>query len=266
MPAEQPQSRGPAADAVRAAPGGAFAVGPALEARLGDGRMPGQIGGVVGDDKAVPRRLDGERVGERALAPARVVAVGFAVGGDVDELIAPAVGDERGGEAPDQRRRREEQPREADVARDGPVVEEEVERAPRRRVQAIGLRRIDRARRHVEPVAAVARGLRLVRREDGEREPLVEERLHRRHRHRRLGQPHGVGAPPEAALEVGQAPADLRAPVALVAQGQDGVVVRLRDGVAEAARGQRARVGDEDAAVGLGRVRLRATTRASGRS
>ena len=57
--------------------------------------MGGEIGAVVRDRKAAARRLDGERVGQRALAVARVVAVRFAVGGDVDQLVAPAPFDER---------------------------------------------------------------------------------------------------------------------------------------------------------------------------
>src|SRR5262249_33527677 len=88
----------PAADAVRAAPRGAFAARTFLEPRLGPRRMRREIGGVVGDGEAAARRFDAERVGERALAPARVVAIRLAVGGDVDELVAVAVGYQRRGE------------------------------------------------------------------------------------------------------------------------------------------------------------------------
>ena len=60
------------------------------------------------------------------------------------------------------------------------------------------------------------------------------------------------GVAPKAMLEVGDAPADLRAAVARRAQRQDGVAVGLRDGVAVAAPAQARRVGLEDLGVGLG--------------
>ncbi len=56
--------------------------------------------------------------------------------------------------------------------------------------------------------------------------------------------------------EIGHAPADLRAQIAVVAEREDGVVVGLRYGVAVAAVVRAARVGFEDVAVDARRVPL----------
>ena len=56
--------------------------------------------------------------------------------------------------------------------------------------------------------------------------------------------------------EIGDAPADLRVQIAVVAERQDGVVVRLRQRVAVTAQDDAARVGIEDLPVHLGRMPL----------
>ena len=65
-----------------------------------------------------------------------------------------------------------------------------------------------------------------------------------------LRQPHPARAPPEADLEVAQAPADLGPPVGGGGQRQDGVVERLGQAVGPAIAVDEAAVGDRVALVG----------------
>ena len=72
---------------------------------------------------------------------------------------------------------------------------------------------------------------------------------------RGLGEPHRLGFAPEPTPKIGETPAHLRDAIARVAEGEDRVVVSLRDGVAVTvvARGAQA-VGFDDALVGYGIV------------
>src|SRR5205085_5377461 len=99
--------------------------------------------------------------------------------------------------------------------------------------------RVNVAARNIAPVVlarverAHARGLK--GREYTVAQALFDEHVERRVVARGLGEPERFGLAPEAEPEVGQAPANLRAAVALVAQGEYRVVVALRYRVAVAA-------------------------------
>src|SRR5215208_1718610 len=184
------------------------------------------------------------------------MAVTLAVGRHVDDL-RPAAGRARTG--PEQTLARSEQPLEGDAARDLAVVEEDGDGATRAvAVQVlVGDGRVDAPVGGVLPRAGAggAHGPGLEGREDDVAQPLVDERRERRVVAGRLGEPERLGLPAEAAAEVGQPPAYLRAPVALVAEREDRVVVALRDGVAVAAVAQRTlAVGLNNPRVGLGLV------------
>ncbi len=89
--------------------------------------------------------------------------------------------------------------------------------------------------------------------EDGELDALLRHEVEDPAADGGLGEPHAFGLAAEAVLEVGDAPADLGAGVALVGERHDDVVVDLRDGraVAAVALGAGA-VGVEDHAIGAG--------------
>ena len=210
-----------------------------------------------------------ERVGEGHVAVAVMVAVGLAVGGDVDELRMRAPFAERAEEAMREVLAAREQPLEGDGARDRAVVEEDVDAtAPtadcsdtassdrwRRSARSSRPRRSRRQRR-------ACCGSRIVK-----RDPLRGQRFERVDVDRRLRQPHPLRLAAEAVLEVADAPAHLRALVARVRQRQDHVVVRLRDRRAVAAEALAAdAVGVEDRGVRLGLRAAPATTAASARS
>jgi hypothetical protein len=225
-----------------------------VELDLGARRVVVEEFAVVGDAQAVARGLHFERVGEAAVAPLEVVTVRFAVGGEMDERGRAA---RRGAHAAlDERVRGGEQPLEGDGARERAVVEEDGEGAAASVAVSVqvGDGRVHAPARDVRPLrraeGAHARGL--GGREDDVAQALLGERVERGAVAGRLGQPERLGLAAEAAAEVGHAPAHLRAAVALVAEGEDGVVVALRDGVAvAAARGRALAVGGEDARVGL---------------
>ena len=203
-----------------------------------------------------PGLLDGvKRVGERHVAVTVMVAVGLAVGGDVHELGALARVVEGPHEALGQVvAAREENRIEGDGARHRPVEEEDRDRGSRRQRHAVGPRRIDAFRRDLDPLTLSGADVaRLMRREDRETDPGRGERFERGQIHRGLGQPHPLRRPAEAALEVADAPDDLRRLVAGVGERKDRVVVRLRDrrAVPREARGARA-VGFEDRGVDVG--------------
>jgi hypothetical protein len=151
-----------------------------------------------------------------------------------------AVDDHLGQEAPERH-----------LVGDGPVVDHQVDRQ-------IGIVRVAPAQRagqvhrgvgagHGVPLGRPRRshGGDLVGRQDGEADALLGQRGQDPIVDRGLGQPQALGRPAEAVAEVGQAPADLRAQVPVVAQREDGVAVRLGDGPA------RGPVGLDDAGVGV---------------
>ena len=103
------------------------------------------------------------------------------------------------------------------------------------------------------PVDAAPRrdiGVDLPRGQDREADALLGQHPEHEVVHRRLRKPHALGAPAEPVREVEDPPPHMGADVALVAEREDGVAVRLRDGAARRA------IGVHDAAVHVGMVRL----------
>ena len=102
----------------------------------------------------------------------------------------------------------------------------------------------------VEAAARRLVGVDLAGGEDREADALLGEHAQHEVVHRRLRQPHALGAPAEAVGEVEDPPAHVGADVALVAEREDGVAVGLGDGAAGRA------VGVDDALVHVGVVGL----------
>ena len=98
----------------------------------------------------------------------------------------------------------------------------------------------------------------LARRQDRRPHALLDQHGEHAVVDRGLRQPHRRRRPAEAGVEVGEAPADLGADVALVGERQDQVVVRLGDGAAGGA------VALDHAGRHVGVVARRARTAASG--
>ncbi|MFO0635691.1 MAG: hypothetical protein U0168_22860 [Nannocystaceae bacterium] len=245
----------PALDAVGAAPRAALD-----HAGLVLGRMLREELTVVGQPD-LGRLLERvQRVGQRHVAVAMVVAVGLAVGRDVDQL-RPVAAVEGAAQPRGEAVAALQQPLERDRLRHRAVVEEHRDLSPAAELDAVGPLGIDARAVDVVPrclgVAQGPRGRGLVRRQHGEAHALVGEQLERLEIDRGLGQPDALGAPAEAGLEVAQAPADLRAFVATRRQRQDRVVVGLRHGRAVAAEALAAQVvGRNDRAVDVATVAL----------
>ena len=154
-----------------------------------------------------------------------------------------------------------EQALERDRLRDRAVVEEDRDLAARRQPYGIGHRRVDPPVDDVDPGPVVAGGLvvdpahapGLVRREDGEANPVLGQQIERLQVHCGLGQPHALGLAAEAMREVLDPPDYLGGPVAQAGQRHDQVVVRLGDrrAVAGVARPALA-VGRQNGLVGFG--------------
>ena len=168
--------------------------------------------------------------GQRHLAEAMVMAVGLAVGRDLDELGVRGGLVEAGQEACRQRIARAEEPVEGHGVGDRSVVEEERQLAAPAPFPPVGPARVQPG--SGSPVAAgLAHAGGLGRREEREAHALLRQHLERLAVRGGLGEPHPVGLPSEAMAEVGQAPAHLGDLVATAAERQDRVPVRLRDGV-----------------------------------
>ena len=216
----------PAADAVGAGPGAL------THLDLPRGRMLVEEAGDVGDGQVFLAGDHGEGVGEGALGEVVVVAEGLPVGGDGGDTV----GRDRRGQALDQTLGGHGAQAEGEVVRRGAVVEDEVDRArPVGGVDpAVGAMHVDGAGADVVPLGVVL-GLegadcgRLVGRQDGEAHALFGEHAQHVVVHRGLGEPDALGVAAEAVAEVGEAPAHLRARVALVGEGEDQVVVGLGD-------------------------------------
>ena len=103
-------------------------------------------------------------------------------------------------------------------------------------------------------VAQLAHAGALAGGEDGELDALLRHQVEDGAGDGGFSEPHALGATAEAVLEVGDAPADLRAGVALAGERHDHVVVDLRDGGAMAAIAFGAgAIGVLDHAIGAGR-------------
>ena len=106
-----------------------------------------------------------------------------------------------------------------------------------------------------------------MRREDGELDALLGQEVEDGAGDGGFGEPHAFGLAAEAVLEVGDAPADLGAGVALVGERHDDVVVDLRERGAVAAVALRRWPGRRPGSCGrCGARSLRASSAAWGRS
>ncbi len=209
-------------------------------------------------------------VGEGHLAVLVVVAVAFAVGGDVGELGGcrdrRARWVEAGEEAVAEVFAAVEEAFEGDGAGGGAVVEEDGDGAAFVELDEVGVGGVDggvggfgpagHLRMASVPGAVVASGRTRAHwcgGEDGELDAFLRHEVEDVAVDGGLGEPHAFGLAAEAVLEVGDAPADLGEGVALVGERHDDVVVDLGHGGAVAAVALRAGlVGVEDHAVGAG--------------
>ena len=253
----------PAFDAVGAAPGGVFG-----DFGLPLGRKFFEELAVVGQAWPAAFFDPVHGVGEGHLAVLVVVAVAFAVGGDVGELgdlgIAGRGGMEAGEETAAEVFAAVEQAFEGDGAGAGAIVEEDGDAAAfveaergrdgwgRRWRWGSRLQGQCRCSVRCCRVAGMAADAgALDGGEDGELDALLRHEVEDAAVDGGFGEPHAFGFAAEAGFEVGDAPADLGEGVAAAGQRHDDVVVDLGDGGAMAAVALRAElVGVEDHAIG----------------
>ena len=216
-----------------------------------DRRVALQVLAVVGQADGVVPLQGVEGPGQGHLAVGVVVAVGLAVGGDVDELGLLPLGVEARQQPPGEPGPVLEQVLEGDRPGDRSVVEEQGDRPAGRQAAPVGPPRVDRLA-HVLPVPGGLQGVviacldrpearRLVGSEDREPQAVGGQEIQALEIDRRLRQPHPLGLAAEAVTKVPDAPDDLGLLVAPVGQRQDQVAVGLgqRRAVAgEARRGQ----------------------------
>jgi hypothetical protein len=204
-------------------------------------------------------------VGEGHFAVFMVVAVAFAVGGDVGELgglgIAGGGGMEAGEKTLAEVFAAVEQAFEGNGAGVGAIVEEDGDAAAFVEAHQVGMSGVDVGVGGLGPGGIVGRvgedadAGALDGGEDGELDAFLGEEVEHAAIDGGLGEPHALGLSVEAMLEVGDSPADLGEGVAPVGQRHDHVVVDLSDGGAVSAVTLGAGVvGVEDHAVGSGRV------------
>src|SRR6185295_3279068 len=216
---------GPAADAVRAAPGGVLLDLDLVVRRetLQELRVIGELGGIAGGQPE-------QRVGERHVTVAMMVAVGLAVGRDVDQARAVVAG--KSAEQPlDELLAVVEELLVGHRLGDRAVVEEQRDLAAGGEVHEVGPRRIDAVFPLEAPPLAARRphARTLSLRQDGEAQAVLGEDLEALEIDGRLRQPHPFRRAAEAVLEVAEPPDHLCAFVARVAERQDGVPVGLSD-------------------------------------
>ena len=234
----------PAADAVGARPGALVDLG------LVQRRVALQPRGQVGDLQAPPGGLGGQGVGQRPVGPLVVVAEGLAVEGDGHQA-APAAG---GGRHPVDQRLAGDRLEGQGVGQ-AAVVHDEVDargpsRSGARTGRRPGCRPGGRRRSAVQARFGTAASDRLARPASGRmaatwpgarivKPTPSSARTARTDGFTAVSGSHMPGRlPPEPVPEVGQAPADLGADVALVGQRQDHVVAGLGDRPAGAASGR----------------------------
>ncbi len=252
---------------------------------------PARTGGEAFEELAVVGHVDvlvvfepEHGVGERHLAVAMVVAVTLAVSGDVGELGFAGIGWIGRMEAAEQTAAEVlagvEQAFKGDGTGAGAVVEEDGDGTAFVERNEVGVGGIDGGVGSLGPLddrcfggfggAARSRSFALlrmtafpypadtgalVRGEDGELDAFLGEQVEDLAVGGGLGEPHSLGFAAEAGLEVGDAPANLGASVALIRQRHDDVVVDLGDGRSMAAVTMGAgQVGVEDHAIGAGRI------------
>ena len=175
-------------------------------------------------------------VGQRHLAEFVMMAVGFAVGGDVHQLATLLRRRESPDEAFGEVDAVVEQALESDRLGDGAVVEKQGD-GPGRSIRAIGAGGIDARAAHVGPRlrADLADGAGLRRGENGEADSLGGENVEGFQIDGGLREPHALRRAAEAGTEIGDAPKHLGPFVAGVGQRHDGVVINLGHGRAVSA-------------------------------
>jgi len=230
-----PEGLSPPLPPLGIAPGAAAAVGaPPLDPmdtaprrifqhpRLPGRRVPLQVLRVVRETDVRGVLDDLERVGEGHLPVPMVVSVGLAIGGDVVQGTRssnPSTGVDK---PSSQSVSVAQEPLEGHGPGEPPVIEEGGDATPRRKRDPVDTGRIHPLPPYVDPAFPIrmADRLGLAGRQDGKADSRLGHELQRLHVHRRLREPHPLGKPAEAGLEVPDAPEDLGSLVATVRQGE----------------------------------------------
>ena len=188
---------------------------------------------VIGQPDVGVLRKALEHVGQGHVAVGMVMAVRFAVGGDVHELGMLAAVVEPLEEPGQEAVAVVEQPLEGHLLRDDAVVEEQDDRPARGKPAEVGARRVDAAG-DLDPalLAELAPPPGLPGGQDREPDSRLGQDLQRLDVHGGLGQPHPLGITAEPVAEIGDSPPHLGLLVPRAGQRQDHVVVDLRQRVA----------------------------------
>ena len=201
------------------------------------GRKLLQEAAVVGQIHRLVRFQQAQRIGQRHVSVLVVVAIGFAVGGHVDQLRLGAVV-EAGLEPRGKVIAGVQQPLKCNGARNGVVVKEHCNRYPGVEAHQVGAGGVYGVAGRVAPACSVlqrADAPALVRGQHGEFDAELGQQLQRIGVGRGLRQPHALRLRAVVVLVVGNAPANLGDAVALVCKRKNDVVVDLRHGRAVAA-------------------------------
>jgi len=164
-----------------------------------------------------------------------VVAVGFAVGGDLGDLGLVRRMIQRVHEFVGEQAAVVEQPFESDGFGDAAVVEKQVDATTAGQRAAIGTAAVYPSV-HLVPVFAVLKfnGFTLARGQHGKADAVVYQSFQGIGIDGGFGEPHSFGHPVEAGLKIGDAPPDLGVLVPLIGQRHDDVVITLGQGAAVA--------------------------------
>ena len=189
---------------------------------------------VVGQLRQVLFVDEVDSVGKAHIAVAVMMAVGFAVSGDVHELGTGAIRRKSSSEAGGEAFAAIEQAFKGDRLRQRSIVEKKSEIVAGREDGFVGAGRIDASATAILPVrrADLADERGLIGREYRVQNAVLGQKFERLDIDRGLGQPHAFGLAPEAMDEVGDAPDDLGLFVARIRQRHDHVMVCLGDCVA----------------------------------
>ena len=212
---------------------------------------------VVGNLKTARGCFDFQCMCQTNITKLEMMAIGFAVSRDV--LQSSVTGNLR--KSIHQFTARPQQILKSNRPRGWPVVEKHRHRSTRAIAMriSIGETRIDGVLIHILPdtAAKCAHAGCLVRCENDNPQSSIDQRAHHVVIAGCLWQPHCFRVAPEAIAEVRQAPANLRLPVAFIAQRQNRMTVGLRDRVAMSSSFARAGlIGVDDPRVGVGMIPL----------
>ena len=219
------------------------------------GRMGCQIAGVVGQFRQPALFNMLKRVGEGHFAVTMMVAVGFAVGGNIGNLGPRAILVEGASNAPGEGDAADQKALEGHGSRNRPIVEEDREGAPTRQVDHVGAGRINARPTHISPdrLAQEAAVTNLAGFKHGEQHTMLGHKLKGFEIHRRLRQPHPFGATAKAMDEILDAPTHLRHLIAARGERHDDVVVALRHRRTAPKEAGALLIGDQDCLVDGGR-------------